>query len=129
MDQSIDAAIVNILTPYPGTALYKEYEKEGRIFDHDWNNYYNSNVVFHPRRMSPGELMDGYYWLMRQLYTPRNMALRIFKRKRNVASRIALNVSYQRKSRKFPDVRWNEIGTRPDNLAIAPQVNRQWTEL
>jgi hypothetical protein len=40
-----------------------------------------------------------------------------------------LSVSYQRKTRKFPDVRWTEIGTRQDNLAIAPQVNRQWTEL
>lgn len=129
MDHSIDAAIINILTPYPGTALYAEYAKEGRIFDRDWNNYYNSNVVYYPKRMTPAELMDGYYWLMHRLYTPGNMARRIFKRKRNVSSRVALNVSYQRKARRYPKVAWDEIGHSPANLGLAPSVNRQWTEL
>lgn len=129
MDHSIDGAIINILTPYPGTALYEDYESEGRIFDHDWTNYYNSNVVYYPKGMTPAELMDGYYWLMRELYKPRNMAKRIFKRKKNVTSRIALNVSYRRKAVRFPEVAWEDVGKSAEQVSVAPEVDRQWTEL
>jgi len=129
MENSIDAPIINILTPYPGTVLYDEYEKAGRIFDHDWTNYYNSNVVFHPIRMTPAELIDGYYWLVRELYKPSNVAKRVFKRKGNVVSRIALNASYHRKAKRYPKIEWDRIGATDENLGLVPQVNRQWTEL
>ena len=128
-DNSVDAAIINILTPYPGTVLHAEYEKEGRIFDRDWSNYHNSNVVFHPKRMSPAELMDGYFWLMRQLYTPRRMLDRIFKAKAGLTSRMALNMSYRRKSRDFPAVAWDDIGKHSERLGRVPSVSHQWTEL
>lgn len=110
MKHSIDGVIINILTPYPGTALYKEFKREGRIFDHDWDNYYNSNVVYYPKKMSPAELMDGYYWLMHEIYKPKNIVRRIIKKKNNFKSRLALNISYYGKTKRFPNVKWEEIG-------------------
>jgi radical SAM superfamily enzyme YgiQ (UPF0313 family) len=110
MDNSIDAVIINILTPYPGTVLYREDKMEGRIFDRDWSNYCNSNVVYYPKKMSPAELMDGYYWLMHELYKPINVIRRVFKRKRNLKSRFVLNLSYYHKTKRYPRVKWDDIG-------------------
>lgn len=128
-DHGIDAAIINILTPYPGTALYKEYDAEGRIFDRDWGNYYNSNVVYHPKKMTAQELLDGFHWLMRKLYTKKATLKRIFRPKRNFLSRTALNVSYHRKASKFPDMAFEDIGKGPSTLGLTPEVQSQWTEL
>ncbi len=34
-----DIALFNIATPFPGSPLFKQLEKEGRILTHDWSKY------------------------------------------------------------------------------------------
>ena len=48
----IDAAQLNILVPYPGTRLHKRLEREGRIFERDWNKYMSCNLCFELKNMS-----------------------------------------------------------------------------
>lgn len=48
----------NILTPYPGTPIYNQFEKEGRILTKDWSKYDGHNfVVFQPKNMTTDELL------------------------------------------------------------------------
>ena len=50
----------NILTPYPGTALRDEMDRDNRVLQTN-SDYYNiRNVVFKPQRMSPYELQRVY---------------------------------------------------------------------
>lgn len=55
----IGTASFNILTPYPGTQIYKQFCAEGRLLTTDWKYYDHSTVVFRPRNMSPYELQAG----------------------------------------------------------------------
>ena len=59
----------NILTPYPGTAIYERFEREGRILTKDWSKYSQAHVVFKPKRMTPEELQDGYAWITKKFYS------------------------------------------------------------
>ncbi len=45
-----------VLTPYPGTPLYEQFNEEGRILIKDWQYYDMMNVVFEPKTMTPWEL-------------------------------------------------------------------------
>ena len=61
------------LTPFPGTKLYADLEKEGRIIDRDWSKYDRQNVVFKPRNFSPGYLQEKVFWAYRQTYNLRSL--------------------------------------------------------
>jgi radical SAM superfamily enzyme YgiQ (UPF0313 family) len=68
IEQGIETATFHILTPYPGTALYRRLSEQGRITDHDWDRYDTRHVVFRPARMSPEELERGYWRAYREFY-------------------------------------------------------------
>lgn len=65
----IDVVYYSILTPYPGTALYRQMTAEGRIIDHDWNHYNTHNVVYRPKLMSPERLLDGYWSALKESFS------------------------------------------------------------
>ena len=50
--QGIETATFHILTPYPGTALYRRMAAQGRITIHDWDRYDTRHAVFRPAQMS-----------------------------------------------------------------------------
>jgi len=66
-------ATFHILTPYPGTPLFRRLEREGRILDRDWSRYDTCHAVFMPKLMSPRELEKGYAWCYRQLFSTRSI--------------------------------------------------------
>jgi len=70
-------AMINILTPLPGTRLYKYMEKENRLLHKDWLKYDGNNVCFKPKLMSPKILQDGFYWVNQQLYSFNNFYKRL----------------------------------------------------
>src|SRR5574341_2270510 len=57
--QGIETATFHILTPYPGTALYKRMQAEGRITTFDWDLYDTRHVVFQPKQLSAEGLEAG----------------------------------------------------------------------
>jgi radical SAM superfamily enzyme YgiQ (UPF0313 family) len=65
----LECATFHILTPYPGTPLFRQIESEGRILHKDWSQYDTAHVVFRPRRMTPGQLYDGYAWCYLRLFS------------------------------------------------------------
>jgi radical SAM superfamily enzyme YgiQ (UPF0313 family) len=65
----IDAALLSILTPLPGTRLYAQMEQEGRLIDRRWEHYDGAHVTFRPRRMSPERLWEGLRQAYRELYS------------------------------------------------------------
>jgi len=57
-DLGIDLPAFSILTPFPGTPLFDNLEKEKRIITRDWSKYDTLHVVFQPKHMSSQELFD-----------------------------------------------------------------------
>lgn len=64
----IDALQLNILTPLPGTPLFADMERSGRVTDRDWSHYDFRHVVFQPALMTADELQAGADWLYAQFY-------------------------------------------------------------
>ncbi|UCD34661.1 MAG: B12-binding domain-containing radical SAM protein [Nitrospiraceae bacterium] len=102
MENSIDAAQFHILTPFPGTRLFDQMEKEGRITDRDWSKYHTSEVVFKPKNMTAEELQQGYWWAYRETYSLKSMLRRSLRSPKNLAVRVGLNLSYYNKAKKMP---------------------------
>lgn len=61
--------LLNILTPFPGTKLFKRFEKENRILHKDWDKYDTKHVVFSPAGMSADDLLAGYRRILREVYS------------------------------------------------------------
>lgn len=64
----ITTATFHILTPYPGTALYKDMAAQGRLTSNNWDLYDTRHVVYQPANLSPEELQHGYDWAYRAFY-------------------------------------------------------------
>ena len=72
LDADIDIIQASVLTPLPGTALFKRFEQEGRLlhtnFPEDWERYNYAEVVFQPNKMTPGEFSSSVYENWERLY-------------------------------------------------------------
>ncbi len=60
--------IYSIITPYPGTQLYKEYKEQGLIVDEDWDKYTAHNLVVRCDRYDPLEYQLRYLHHFRGMY-------------------------------------------------------------
>src|SRR3569833_4228837 len=65
----LECATFHILTPYPGTPLFRQFEDEGRVLHRDWDKYVTAHVVFQPKHMSPEELDRGYALCYSKLFS------------------------------------------------------------
>ena len=66
--QGVETATFHILTPYPGTALYRRMAAQGRLLHSNWDLYDTRHVVYHPANLSPAALEDGYWRAYRDFY-------------------------------------------------------------
>jgi len=73
----IATATFNILTPYPGTKLYRRLKQEGRLISEDWRHYNHYTVTFCPKNMTERELAEGYFFLKKEFYSLSNICRRI----------------------------------------------------
>jgi len=71
---SLTTCTFHILTPYPGTRLFKEMEASGRILHRDWDRYDTRQVVYRTAGLSADELKKGYDEAYRSFYSWRNIA-------------------------------------------------------
>lgn len=80
MRSRIDCAQLRILTPYPGTRLYKRLLSEGRLLVDDWwlRGYPPDTLLYQPKGMTAEELISGFARLNRQAYSYGAMAKRFF---------------------------------------------------
>jgi radical SAM superfamily enzyme YgiQ (UPF0313 family) len=91
----LEAAIFPILTPYPGTAVRRRLETEGRIVSDDWRDYDMEHVTFRPKGMSAARLQEGYDWLNRSFYSFGSMYRRIWKLHRSVQVFAPMNFGFR----------------------------------
>lgn len=73
----LEGAQFNILTPYPGTPLFDDMEKAGRLLHKDWSKYHADNVVFEPTCMSATKLKEGRDWAEREFFSLHSIWKRI----------------------------------------------------
>jgi radical SAM superfamily enzyme YgiQ (UPF0313 family) len=69
MQNSLSYVQYSILTPLPGTDIYDEFERDGRLLHKNWSFYDGLHVVFKPRNMSPLELQQGMLNCFKSFYS------------------------------------------------------------
>jgi radical SAM superfamily enzyme YgiQ (UPF0313 family) len=78
VNNSITTSTYHILTPYPGTNLFKEMENQDRILTRDWDLYDTRNVVYQTTNLTADELKNGYDWAYKEFYNWSNIFISSF---------------------------------------------------
>jgi radical SAM superfamily enzyme YgiQ (UPF0313 family) len=73
LEHGIETTTFHILTPYPGTALYRRLAEQNRLTIHDWDVYDTRHAVFRPARLSGEQLEHGYRWAYKEFYRWRSI--------------------------------------------------------
>ena len=92
----LECATFHILTPYPGTPLFRKLEKEGRLLHRNWEFYDTAHVVFRPKKMSVEELAEGYSWSYQRLFSHASIWSRRPAELRAVPPYLAMSYLYKR---------------------------------
>jgi radical SAM superfamily enzyme YgiQ (UPF0313 family) len=81
IDSGVIMASFAILTPYPGTRLYRRLQAEGRLLDDRWwlRPRRDDFPVFRPRRMSAEQLFEGWQRVWSGFYGGRSIARRMLR--------------------------------------------------
>lgn len=79
LKQKIDTIQMMILTPFPGTKVHDELEKQKRIFDRDWSLYDGQHIVFTPKLLSARSLQLNVLKAYAKFYSLYNSFVLFFR--------------------------------------------------
>ncbi|HET6584660.1 MAG TPA: radical SAM protein [Nannocystaceae bacterium] len=95
-EHRLECATFHILTPYPGTPLFRQMEADGRLLHRDWSRYDTAHAVFRPKHMSAEELEQGYAWMYHRLFSATSIWLRRPTDVRAVPAYLAMSWLYKK---------------------------------
>jgi radical SAM superfamily enzyme YgiQ (UPF0313 family) len=95
-ENRLECSTFHILTPYPGTPLFRQMEATGRLLHRDWTLYDTAHAVFRPKHMTPEELEQGYSWIYERLFSHRSIWRRRPEDWRAAPTYLAMSYLYKR---------------------------------
>lgn len=90
-----------ILTPIPGTELYNELKKQGRMLTDDLKQFDGTRCVHIPQKISPEKLTEMYWWLNNKVFSLKSILHRtlfnisLFKKPLMLLFAIGINLHYR----------------------------------
>ena len=99
-ESGIDLVRFSALTPFPGTPLYQELDKQGRILNKNWEDYDFQNIVFKPKLLTPQELKKGLEYCWEETYKIKGVLRRALMAKQNKLLTLILNLGFKYMYRK-----------------------------
>jgi radical SAM superfamily enzyme YgiQ (UPF0313 family) len=88
---------VGIVTPLPGTAMYRTMDRNNQILDRDWRHYTCEVLVTRHATMSRAEIHDCYDDLSRRFYSWRSIATRAWANRRHPLFYLGMNLANRRR--------------------------------
>jgi anaerobic magnesium-protoporphyrin IX monomethyl ester cyclase len=88
-DFPFDLVQISILTPFPGTRLYYQLEKEGRLLHKNWDYYDGLHCVYRPYGMTAEQMEEELTIAYREIYLHsglKNFLRRIYRFKHAMAN-------------------------------------------
>jgi radical SAM superfamily enzyme YgiQ (UPF0313 family) len=92
----IDLVRFAVLTPFPGTPMFRALDEAGRIVERDTDLYDFQHVVFEPARMSVAQLQNGLRRAWRAAYSPGRILGRVAKSRANRLLTLTANLAFTR---------------------------------
>jgi radical SAM superfamily enzyme YgiQ (UPF0313 family) len=66
----IDAPNINTFVPYPGTPIFRQFEREGRLLHKNWAEYETGgSVVYQPKQMTREQMMSAYACAVKEIFS------------------------------------------------------------
>jgi radical SAM superfamily enzyme YgiQ (UPF0313 family) len=72
----INIPVFNLLTPLPGTTLFKKLKQENRLIHENFSGYTGFNCVHIPKNLSPEETEAMFWWIYKEVYSIKNILKR-----------------------------------------------------
>jgi radical SAM superfamily enzyme YgiQ (UPF0313 family) len=91
-----------ILTPVPGTDLFKKLKQEGRMLTDNLKKFDGTSCVHIPERISPEKLTEMYWWLNNKVFSLRSILHRtlfnkyLWRNPEMLLFSIGINLHYRR---------------------------------
>jgi radical SAM superfamily enzyme YgiQ (UPF0313 family) len=98
----LESALYTILTPFPGTKVYRAMEEEGRLLSRDWTRYDMAHCVFRPKNMTPEALEENFVRINRKFHSVGSMLTRLPLFSRRIQVFGPMNWAFHKV--------WNEVG-------------------
>jgi hypothetical protein len=115
------------LTPFPGTEVFAELDRQGRIIERHWSLYDAEHVVFRPKNMTPERLQEGLIYAWQHAYSLRSIFKRLAGSRCLLSIAIPANLGYNfyaRNLRRYtPDLMENEEILFPGYRPLSPEVS------
>lgn len=83
----------------PGTKLYEQLHRQGRIIEHDWSKYDGTRCTFAPYGLSAEGIEAGLQWIYQRFYSWGSIVKRTARRLEPVVWMI--NAMYHSRVRKW----------------------------
>jgi len=137
----ISSASLNVLTPYPGTKVYRQFIEEGRLITLDWKYYNHSTTVFRPKHMTPFELQSGRLWTLTEFVKISSVLKRFPFNLDHPLYHLVVNIGtwwiYRDDLRSFPKLAYelfpippgdfhDRVGINPGALKISDLMPHNW---
>ncbi len=78
LENHLYGAMISVPTPFPGSELYDQLDKDNRILTKCWEDYTLWNVVIKPKNMSAKELEDGFEYVLKSIYSKEAVLNRMY---------------------------------------------------
>ena len=114
-----------IMTPYPGTELYNDFESQGRLTSRDWSRYNGGSVVIKPNHMTADELQNVWSESYRNFFSWGGIYQRLGLRSSKKGSWLINSAIHGALSHYYRLQRRKAAAPRPSNLSpvAAPLVS------
>ncbi|OGO28396.1 MAG: hypothetical protein A2Z16_09080 [Chloroflexi bacterium RBG_16_54_18] len=96
------------LIPYPGSVLFRQYEKQNRILTKDWRFYDPADgaCIYTPEQLTREQLLNGYLRVIEDIYAYRKALLRLLRSHSRFSFAMVVALHYYLQSkRSIPDQR------------------------
>lgn len=101
IDNKLDGANFYILTPFPGTELFKQMEKEERLLHKDWSKYDANHAVFKHKILTKQQLEDGLIKAYTQFYSIPSILKRVVYPRNDLFQVLSLNLMRHFSTKRF----------------------------
>ena len=103
LEIELDLAEFTILTPFPQTPAFDDFNKEGRILSFKWRDYTTDSVIFQPRHMSPEKLREMHEYAWETFYRDESQNYKMFKLFKKVVQKEMADNTFRSRRRELID--------------------------
>lgn len=101
LEIELDIAEFTVLTPFPHTRAFDEFQEQNRILTYDWDEYSADKVVFQPKQMAPEKLQELLQYAWDTFYQDEPQTVKMFKLFQHVIAKEKEDNTYRPRRREL----------------------------